>query len=77
MQQIEQDEQRIRKQLEAAPEYQGKRFWEPWEENILRDFWNRRDHALIAKLIGRSLMAARNHADQLGLNPQHRGGETA
>ncbi|HOX54630.1 MAG TPA: hypothetical protein PLC32_04205 [Candidatus Omnitrophota bacterium] len=58
---------KIIKQLEAAPDVKILHFWSEFEDDILRKFYFKKDHHLIAKLLNRSIGGVKCRANRLGL----------
>ena len=62
---------RIIKELEAAPESSGRRYWQTWEDNVLRKFYSCRSYKLIAEKLNRTVDSIQNRAYALGLKKEN------
>lgn len=63
----------IRQQLQQAPEvHLRNRFWEPWEDEIVKLFFGKRDTQLIAEKLNRTIASIQSRAAGLGLTRKGR-----
>jgi hypothetical protein len=61
---------RIIKELNAAPDFNTRPPWSEFEVSILKRYYGRKDPALIAKLLKRSKVALQRKAAYLGIRVQ-------
>jgi hypothetical protein len=66
LKEIRLDPEKIRKELAAAQSIQP-HFWQGWEDDLLREFYGKRDPGLLAEKLGRSRKSIQTRAGELGL----------
>lgn len=60
--------EKLRRELQQAPVVTKRNhFWEPWEDEIVKEFYGKRDPELIAKKLNRTIAALTKRAARLGL----------